>query len=84
MSNGAVLAFAMDDFEEKYAHGVLDDIFPQGELGTVVIRNNPSGRPVPTDFAISHEYTLFYSNTEDTVVEKMPRNAELNKHGVGA
>ena len=79
MSDGAVLAFAIDDFEEKYAHCVLDDIFPQGELGTVVIRNNPSGRPVPTGFAISHEYTLFYSNTEDTVVEKMPRNAELNK-----
>ncbi len=79
MGDGAVLAFAIDDFEEKYAHCVLDGIFPQGELGTVVIRNNPSGRPVPTGFAISHEYTLFYSNTENTVVEKMPRSAELNK-----
>ena len=79
MSDGAVLAFAIDDFEEKYAHCVLDDIFPQGELGTVVIRNNPSGRPVPTGFAISHEYTLFYSNTEDTVVEKMPRDSEFDK-----
>lgn len=79
MCDGAVLAFAIDDFEEKFAHCVLDEVFPRGELGTVVIRNNPSGRPVPTGFAISHEYTLFYSNTEKTVVEKMPRSAELNK-----
>lgn len=79
MDDGAVLAFAIDDFEEKYAHCVLDEVFPNGELGTVVIRNNPSGRPVPTGFAISHEYTLFYSNTEKTVVEKMPRSKELNK-----
>jgi len=79
MCDGAVFAFAIDDFEEKYAHCVLDEVFPNGELGTVVIRNNPSGRPVPTGFAISHEYTLFYSNTEKTVVEKMPRSAELNK-----
>ena len=79
MCDGAVFAFAIDDFEEKFAHCVLDEVFPRGELGTVVIRNNPSGRPVPTGFAISHEYTLFYSNTEKTVVEKMPRSAELNK-----
>ena len=79
MCDGAVFAFAIDDFEEKFAHCVLDEVFPHGELGTVVIRNNPSGRPVPTGFAISHEYTLFYSNTEKTVVEKMPRSAELNK-----
>lgn len=79
MCDGAVFAFAIDDFEEKYAHCVLDEVFPNGELGIVVIRNNPSGRPVPTGFAISHEYTLFYSNTEKTVVEKMPRSAELNK-----
>lgn len=79
MCDGAVFAFAIDDYEEKYAHCVLNEVFPHGELGTVVIRNNPSGRPVPTGFAISHEYTLFYSNTEKTVVEKMPRSAELNK-----
>lgn len=79
MCDGAVFAFAIDDFEEKYAHCMLNEVFPNGELGTVVIRNNPSGRPVPTGFAISHEYTLFYSNTEKTVVEKMPRSVGINK-----
>ena len=79
MKDGAVFAFAIDDFEEKFAHCVLDEVFPDGELGTVVIRNNPSGRPVPTGFAISHEYTLFYSNADNTVVAKMPRSDELNR-----
>lgn len=64
MCDGAVFAFAIDDFEEKYAHCMLNEVFPNGELGTVVIRNNPSGRPVPTGFAISHEYTLFYSKIQ--------------------
>lgn len=78
MKSNAIFAFAIDDFEEKYAHCLLSDVFPGGELGNVTIRNNPSGRPVPTGFAISHEYTLYYTNTPGTVVGKMARSAQLN------
>lgn len=74
----SVLALAIDDFEEKNVHHVLSELFPNGEIGNIVIRNNPSGRPVPTGLAIAHEYTLFYSNAQGTVAGKLSRSEELD------
>jgi adenine-specific DNA-methyltransferase len=79
LGDNGVFAFAVDDTEEKLAHNVLDTIFNKNELGTVVVRNNPSGRPMKTGFAISHEYTLFYSKNPEVVVSKIERTEELTK-----
>ena len=74
-----ILAFAIDDYEMRYAHTVIDKVYDGNELGVVAIRNNPSGRPVPTGFAIAHEYTIFYGNSRDIVVSKIERTEELDK-----
>jgi adenine-specific DNA-methyltransferase len=79
LSNDGVFSFAIDDTEEKLVHNVLDMVFDKNELGTVVIRNNPSGRPMKTGFAVSHEYTLFYSKNSDVVVSKIERDENLDK-----
>jgi adenine-specific DNA-methyltransferase len=79
MSKNGVFAFAIDDTEEKLAHNVLDLIFNNNELGTVVVRNNPSGRPMKTGFAVSHEYVLFYSKNPNVVVSKVDRDENLLK-----
>jgi adenine-specific DNA-methyltransferase len=79
MLENAIMAFAIDDTEHKYAHIILDNIFKGQELANVVIRNNPSGRPVPTGFAISHEYVLFYSKQPGIVVSKLGRDDSINK-----
>jgi len=79
MSDDAFLAFAIDDEEERNAHIVLDNIFNGHELGTVVVRNNPSGRPVPTGFAISHEYVLFYAKCPGLIVSKLEREENVNQ-----
>ncbi|MDR1149822.1 MAG: site-specific DNA-methyltransferase [Spirochaetaceae bacterium] len=79
LSNDGIFAFAIDDTEEKLAHNVLDIVFDKNELGTVVVRNNPSGRPMKTGFAISHEYILFYSKKPDVVVSKIDRTENLDK-----
>jgi adenine-specific DNA-methyltransferase len=79
LSNDGVFAFAIDDTEEKLAHNALDLVFNKNELGTVVIRNNPSGRPMKTGFAVSHEYTLFYSKNPSVVVSKIERTENLDK-----
>ncbi|MDR2343464.1 MAG: site-specific DNA-methyltransferase, partial [Spirochaetaceae bacterium] len=79
LRDDGVFAFAIDDTEEKYAHNLLDTVFGKNELGTVVVRNNPSGRPMKTGFAVSHEYTLFYSKNPDVVVSKIERDESLDK-----
>lgn len=79
MDDDAVFAFAIDDAEERNAHIVLDEIFNENELGTVVVRNNPSGRPVPTGFAISHEYVLFYAKRPELIVSKLEREENVNQ-----
>jgi adenine-specific DNA-methyltransferase len=79
LSKDGVFAFAIDDTEEKLAHNVLDSVFNKNELGTIVVRNNPSGRPMKTGFAVSHEYTLFYSKNPGMVVSKIERDENLGK-----
>lgn len=78
MKDNSILALAIDDFEEKNIHHVLSYLFGGGEIGNVTIRNNPSGRPVPTGLAIAHEYTMFYTNTPGTVAGKLSRSKELD------
>jgi adenine-specific DNA-methyltransferase len=78
LKDGGIFAFAIDDNELKYSNILLDSIFMGEKLGTVVVRNNPSGRPTPTGFAISHEYILFYSKNGQTTVSKMPRSDAIN------
>jgi len=41
---------------------------------TVSIRNNPSGRPVPSGFAQAHEYAIFVKKSPDSKVCKLPRS----------
>ena len=43
-------------------------------MGTIVIRNNPSGRSTTKGVSIAHEYGLLYSKSESAVVGRLPRN----------
>ena len=69
MTGDGVFAVAIDD-EEAYNLKALLDSTVGGEnyAGTVVVQNNPGGRDINTNLAISHDYCLFYS---------MPQHAEM-------
>ena len=59
---------------------LLNEIFGRDNvLGSVVIRNNPSGRPTPDGFSISHEYGHFVSMSDKAKIIKFERNEQQSK-----
>ena len=76
----AILCVTIDDFQQKELHSILDHVFGSANiLGTVCIRNNPSGRPIPSGFAVAHEYGIFVSKNSDTTVNKLARSEQQNQ-----
>lgn len=73
-ANG-IIVITIDDFELPRLMLIMDEIFGEtNRLGTVTIKNNPSGRSTSKGFAISNEYALFYGNSDDTAINRLPRN----------
>jgi len=63
----------IDDVEHNNLGQLLKEVF--GEItGTIAIRIKPSGRPIPSGFALSHEYALFTRNRKETTVERLERD----------
>ena len=80
MSPDGILCATIDDFQQRELYSILKENFgKEGILGTVVIRNNPSGRPVPSGFGISHEYGIFVSKSNQATVGKFARSDKQNK-----
>ncbi len=78
MSQRGILVVTIDDYEIENITLLLNEIFGEyNRLGTVVIRNNPSGRSTTSGFSIAHEYALFYSKSnDDAVVGRLERTEE--------
>jgi adenine-specific DNA-methyltransferase len=74
-----VFCGTIDDVQQKDFHYIIEQIFGEDSiLGTIVIRNNPSGRPIPTGFAIAHEYAIFASFSKNVKIDKLPREEKHN------
>ena len=79
-SSNGIFCGTIDDFQFDDFRRIIESEFKSGSiLGTVVIRNNPSGRPAPTGFAIAHEYAIFASKKFDQKVNKFSRTEKQNK-----
>ena len=78
LSQRGILVLTIDDYEIENITLLLNEIFGEyNRLGTVVIRNNPSGRSTTSGFSIAHEYALFYSKSiDDAVVGRLERTEE--------
>ena len=80
VKDSGIICITIDDFQQKELHMILEQCFGDNSLlGTVVIRNNPSGRPTPFGFAISHEYAIFVSKAGGTPIKRLPRPEHLNR-----
>jgi len=78
-----VLCATIDDCQQKELHYVIESLFGAEHIaGTVVIRANPSGRPIPSGFGIAHEYAIFATCSPAGTIGKMPRSeAQLSRYG---
>ena len=75
-----ILCATIDDFQTNELVMLLGEIFGTDNiLGTVAIRNNPSGRPTPEGFSISHEYGHFVRMSEKAKVHKFERNEQQSR-----
>ena len=65
MTANSVLCVAIDDEEVHQLKLLMDSVLgSERHIGTVAVQSNPGGRDINTHFAISHEYCLFYANSE--------------------
>ena len=74
LKDDGIIVVTIDDYEVAPLTLLMDEIFGEdNHLGTVVIKNNPSGRSTASGFSIAHEYGLFYSRTPDAKVGRLER-----------
>ena len=74
LADHGILVATIDDYQQKELHFLIEQLFGRENLaGTVTIRINPSGRPVPQGFAQSHEYAIFAKKSEAAEIGRLLR-----------
>ena len=69
----------IDDAELHELYFILKNIYgSENLLGTVAIKNNPSGRSTASGFSIAHEYGLFFSASSMAKIGRLERTEEQN------
>ena len=76
LRKNGIHCLTIDDFEYHKVKQLLDDLFSNYYLGTIAIKNNPSGRSTTTGVSIAHEYALFHTLNESTNVGRLGRTEE--------
>lgn len=75
LTKNGIICVTIDDYEMPRVWMLLEEIFGESNhLGTIVIRNNPSGRSTEKGFSIAHEYALFFSRSKDVKIGRLKRN----------
>ena len=80
LSNTGIICVTIDDYELPRLWMLMDEIFNQNHLGTIVIRINPGGRKSKRKIAVQHEYALFYSRDFSVKVSPIPKPPEEKNH----
>lgn len=75
LSNNGVFCITIDDYQVNELAYLLDAIFGKDhQIGTIAIRNNPSGRSTVSGISVCHEYALFYGSSEGSSLERLARS----------
>lgn len=87
LTKTGVMIVTIDDYEAATLGLLLDELFPDKDRATVVIKYNPAGT-ARNGFSRNHEYAYFMLN-KGQEVEKRPvasdvRDQNLRRHGSGA
>lgn len=77
LKKDGIIVVTIDDYEAATLTLLMNEIFgEENKLGTVVIKNNPSGRSTTAGFAVAHEYALFYAKSADAKIGRLERSEE--------
>jgi adenine-specific DNA-methyltransferase len=75
LKNDGVICVTIDDYEMPRLFILMEEIFGEdNHLGTIVIRNNPSGRSTVKGMSIAHEYGVFFGKSSESKVGRLERN----------
>lgn len=77
LSETGIIVATIDDYEIAQLRMLMDEVFGiENYLGTIVIRNNPSGRSTVRGLSVNHEYALLYSKSPLATLGHMRHNEE--------
>ncbi len=77
LKKDGIIVITIDDYEVATLTLLMNEIFGEdNRLGTVVIKNNPSGRSTTAGFAVAHEYALFYAKSTGAKIGRLERSEE--------
>ncbi|MBM3206717.1 MAG: site-specific DNA-methyltransferase [Candidatus Staskawiczbacteria bacterium] len=66
LKNDGIICLTIDENEQAQLKLLCDEIFGEyNYLGTICIRNNPSGRTRKSEISLQHEYAIFYSKNKN-------------------
>jgi len=75
LKSDGVICVTIDDYEMPRLFILMEEIFgEENHLGTIVIRNNPSGRSTVKGMSIAHEYGIFFGKSPLSNVGRLERN----------
>ena len=75
LKEDGIICVTIDDYEMPRLFILMEEIFgEENHLGTIVIRNNPSGRSTVKGVSITHEYGLFFGKSSISQVGRLDRN----------
>jgi adenine-specific DNA-methyltransferase len=81
LKSTGVICVTIDDYEMPRVWLLLEQIFgDQNHLGTVTIRNMPSGRKTDRKIALTHEYAIFFGRTPNSKIHKIPVDPSQKTH----
>lgn len=79
LSTDGNICVTIDDVQVHELFFILKQVFnSDNHLGTVSIKNNPSGRSTATGFSIAHEYALYFSKKFGNKIGRLERSEEQN------
>ena len=81
MKKNGVFCATIDDYEFIPLWNILEENFDKANhLGNVTIRINPKGRIVSKSISPTHEYAIFFGNSEFSGIGKFPVKPEDKSH----
>jgi adenine-specific DNA-methyltransferase len=80
LKDDGIICVTIDDYEMPRLWALMEEIFgPQNHLGTVTIRNYPSGRKTKRKVAQIHEYALFFGRYKSSI-KNIAKELEEKSH----